>query len=368
MAQKNEKSKIPLKTYQTLIEFFPACVKLVDENGRLISINRYSKYEHFLENKTQAFIENWDYFSSVKPEYHSSIKRAIKLASKGKLTNLAFEHRPGFTRNQFCLGIFMPVQEQSKKAKNILFISTDITEKKLAEQKERELSEYRYKIISIISHQFRTPLNDIRWEAERILSGDLGNITESLRESISNIYSQNVTVINRLYDMLTILDVLEGKTKLVKKRISLDSILAPITSQWEKKCTSKNINFIYKKYVKTPVFMEVDKQRILPAINQIFGNAYDYTFEGGTIIFKVFKRDKYIHFEIKDTGIGIPRDEQAKVFTMFFRATNAVIAKSNASGIGLAIAKHFIERHGGRIDFKSKKNYGSTFWFVLPIK
>ena len=79
------------------------------------------------------------------------------------------------------------------------------------------------------------------------------------------------------------------------------------------------------------------------------------------------RKDGMALFTIKDTGVGIPKAEQPRIFDRFFRATNAFTMETDSSGIGLSIAKYYIENHGGSIGFKSTEGKGSTFYFTIPI-
>ncbi len=96
-------------------------------------------------------------------------------------------------------------------------------------------------------------------------------------------------------------------------------------------------------------------------------NAIYYSREEGTIAVSLKKVDGFVELKVTDNGIGVPKDEQAKLFNKFFRATNARSARPDGTGVGLFLAKKVIDEHGGTVLFESKEGKGSTFGFRLPL-
>ncbi len=112
--------------------------------------------------------------------------------------------------------------------------------------------------------------------------------------------------------------------------------------------------------------VSIDVEKVKLAIQNLFENAIHYTPSGGKILISLESKDKQVQFSIKDTGIGIPEDQQHRVFSKFFRASNVLRKETEGTGLGLFIAKNIIEAHNGKIWFESKEDKGSTFYFTIP--
>ena len=121
--------------FHTLLDTTPLCIKWFDNSGNLISVNKGGREEHFLEDKTDDEIKNWDYFSCIEPKYHETIKKAMGLALKGTRSGFEMEHVPGTAKGHWCMSSLEPVfNKDNKKVEYVMFVSRDITKEKMNEK------------------------------------------------------------------------------------------------------------------------------------------------------------------------------------------------------------------------------------------
>ena len=242
-----------------------------------------------------------------------------------------------------------------------LIILHDITREKIIERMKTEF-------VSLAAHQLRTPLSAIKWTLRMLLDGDLGKITEEQRGFIEKTYKSNERMISLINALLNVTRIEEGRYIYKPVFAQIENIVQFVINSFKEETGRKKIKLEFKKPRKKLPEVKVDVEKTRLAINNLLDNAIKYTPSGGkvTVSFKYTK--KAIKFSIKDTGVGIPKDQQERVFTKFFRGANVMRMDTEGTGLGLFITKNIIEAHGGKIWFESEENKGTTFFFTLPVK
>lgn len=229
-----------------------------------------------------------------------------------------------------------------------------------------EVLRLKTEFINIISHQLRAPLSNLNWAVDFIFSGKLNHLEEKYAQYIEIIKENSKRMSELIDDLLMVAEIERGKMVLKKEEISLEEIISETISEFTPLSEASNVKIFFEKEKIPKIYSDPKKIKIV--IENLLDNAIRYSKQKGEIRIKLRKKDDKIYFEIKDQGVGIPKEDQKYIFEKFFRSENALKSQTEGSGLGLFITKGIIEELGGKIGFKSKENKGSTFWFLLPIK
>ena len=232
---------------------------------------------------------------------------------------------------------------------------------------EKEIDTMKSEFVSVASHQLRTPLSAIKWFLEMLIAGDAGAINENQKEFLDRAYESNERMIKLVNDLLNVSRMESGKIKFEPKPTHLEEIFQSVITELTPLTRARNIT-IQSAFAdaKLPeVFVDPDKIR--QVIMNLVSNAIKYTSGHGKIELFYERHPNELVLNIKDNGIGIPKDQQHKVFNKFFRADNVMKVQTEGSGLGLYIGRAIVEASSGRMWFASQENKGTTFSFALPI-
>jgi len=230
-----------------------------------------------------------------------------------------------------------------------------------------EANRMKSEFISVVSHQLRSPLSNLNWAVELLMSGRLGEIEEKQTEYF-RILKENSARMGELVSDLLIVSRIETATlPLKEKEISLENLIQELILEFKPFAEASNVIIEFRSQANLPKIF-ADPSQIRLVIENLLDNAIRYIEEKGEVKIWLEKKGENLYFEIKDTGVGIPKEDQKYIFQKFFRSENILRYQTQGSGLGLYIAKSIIERSGGKIGFKTEERKGSTFWFTLPIK
>jgi signal transduction histidine kinase len=238
-------------------------------------------------------------------------------------------------------------------------------ELKQTNDKLRALDEAKDEFVSMASHQLRTPLTSIKGYLSMVLDGDAGKITDQQKTMLGQAFFSSQRMVYLISDLLNVSRLKTGKFVIETKPVYLPDVVESELNQLYEGANAKNLKLLFTKPKKFAT-MNLDEMKLRQVIMNFTDNAIYYTPSGGKITVELKETPKSVEFTVKDTGIGVPKEQQHKLFAKFYRADNARKARPDGTGLGLFMAKKVIIAQGGSMIFDSKENKGSTFGFSFP--
>lgn len=219
--------------------------------------------------------------------------------------------------------------------------------------------------LSHISHELKSPLNTIRSYAEMLMDGSIEEA--ETRKEFFNVITEESCRLAKLVDNLLDLSKIDaGALAPERSRLRPDSLLNELVRAAEPQARSKGLELQAEVPTNLPSAFG-DKDLVAVAISNLISNAIKYTPAGGRIAVRARAEEETLVVEVQDSGIGIPRDEQKKVFEKFYRGSGRDVRQQSGTGLGLALAQQIIRLHGGTLRLDSEPGKGTTFRIDLPL-
>lgn len=261
--------------------------------------------------------------------------------------------------------------EQEKKEVQRLLEEEKIEAQRLIEQERletmrfRELDALKIKFLTNISHEFRTPLSLILAPIDKLLK-QLDS--KQAIEQVSMIQRNARRLLNLVNQLLDFRRMELKELKLQKRNDNLVQFVKEIAFSFKDIAEQKSIQLSFNA-VNEEVFTAFDHDKVERILFNLLSNAFKFTLENGkvNVSLEVNSNDE-IEIKVRDTGIGIAKDKQDKIFDSFFQSDIPDAIINQGSGIGLSIAKEFAKLHGGDIQLESELNFGSCFTVILPVE
>lgn len=337
-----------------IIENFPEGLLFFDKRNKLSSVNSRARDFFNLEEKEilEKGLEELKIIPSLAPllelfggELKNIRQRELKLGE----------------------GLILEVSTIAVMRTDIkigtLVILRDATREKIIERLKTEF-------VSIAAHQLRTPLSAIKWTLRMMLDGDLGAIQKEQKEMLEKTYQSNERMIHLINDLLNVTRIEEGRFLYNVRKQDVVELTEGAISPLQEIAKIRGLVFVFEKPEGKISDVKIDPEKFSLVLQNLLDNAINYTKPGGEIKLSIqqLAGKKEILFSVKDSGIGIPKNQQGRVFSKFFRGENAIKSETGGTGLGLFIAKNIIEAHRGKIWFESEEGKGSIFYFTLPIE
>ncbi|OGP30050.1 MAG: hypothetical protein A2038_14400 [Deltaproteobacteria bacterium GWA2_57_13] len=237
----------------------------------------------------------------------------------------------------------------------------------LANRKLDEASRHKSAFLANMSHEFRTPLNAIIGFSQVLLDSSLKVTEEERKQFLTDILTSGRHLLKLINEILDLAKVEAGQMELHLESVAIGDLLDSVHSTVRPLAAQKAIDLEVESDHRIPRLL-MDRARILQVLLNLVGNAIKFTSESGRIWVRASAENGLLHLEVGDTGCGIAAADQERIFLEFQQSRAGIGAdKPDGTGLGLALAKKFVEMHGGRIWVESEIRKGSRFYFTLPI-
>jgi PAS domain S-box-containing protein len=371
-----EEAKDLGERYRTLQRNASDIIMLIDRNsGRLVEVNRQCC--EVLGHKEEELLRK-SYFDLFHTEDQFQARRDFVNIMSGKSRSFVDRRLVGRDGSV----IFVDISASTIELKSDTFIQVlvhDISQRKMLEQqiilqnknlqdanqRLREVDEMKTEFLANISHELRTPLSVIIAYTEALRDG---LVNDQDRKHFLEVIAENGQGLLRLINDLLDLSKLEVSGAMLS--FTLSHIHDVIRVLWPKVATAgeaKGLEVSFKPGYEIPV-VYIDNKRISQVVMSLATNAVKFTERGGKVEISTRRSPEGVVVQVTDTGAGIPEAQLANIFDTFRQLDGSSTRRVGGLGIGLAIAKHIIELHGGKIWVESKAGVGSTFCFMIPVE
>src|SRR3989338_9090662 len=253
------------------------------------------------------------------------------------------------------------IESEDGKTVGMVSVLSDIT-------KQKELDQMKSAFVANVSHELRTPLVAMEKSVSLILSKDAGPLTET-QEQFLTIAERNLKRLSLLINDLLNLSKLEaGKMEIKRRSFALENVIGDSIDGLNTWAKTRGIEIIRNATAGLPE-ADIDPDRIIQVLTNLIGNAIKFTPSGGKVTVSAQAQDngKWLEGGVKDTGIGIAKENLSKLFDKFYQIGERVPTDISGTGIGLSIAREIVQLHGGKIWVESEKGQGAKFCFTLPV-
>ena len=244
-------------------------------------------------------------------------------------------------------------------------VSVATTRLRATNRELQKLDQAKDEFVSMASHQLRTPLTSIKGYVSMVMEGDAGKINDTQRHLLGEAFESSERMVRLIADFLSVSRLQTGKFIIDAHPVDLDVMMRSEVNTLRALAEAHGQTLVYSGPVARRE-TEIDRSKVGQVVMNFIDNAIYYSPSGSTISVSLEYTDDEAIVLVKDQGIGVPLEEQERLFSKFFRATNARKQRPDGTGVGLFLAKKVITAHKGAMIFKAEDETGSSFGFRVP--
>lgn len=349
------------KKDEALLSSIGEGVLAVDKDQRIILLNPAGEQitgflQEELSNKTvNEGLGMWSKDKKIIDEKASPIAKIFQDGKTISIEEIYLKKRDG-TLFPTDLSI-AATRDADDKIIGAIVVFRDIT-------RELEVEQMKQELISIATHELRTPITGIKGYLDMILEGDAGDLNPETKDMVTEITKINQRLGDLVDDLLNVGRIEQGRIEIKPVEMDLGKLIEEVVNELQIQAKDKKLELQYEKAEIPQV--KADLERTRQVLINLIGNAIKYT-EQGSVRVTCGKQDKYVTVQVKDTGLGMNIEGQKKLFEKFYRIKSEKTRQITGTGLGLWITKQLIEKMGGKIWVESEEGKGSTLSFSLPI-
>ena len=238
----------------------------------------------------------------------------------------------------------------------------------LGHTKQLELQNAKDELLSLASHQLRTPATSVKQYTAMLREGFAGELTKDQKTLVDKAYESNERQLHIINQLLYVAKIDANGIVLTPRRINANSLLQDLTNELSHHVKDRKARIRLQVPARRLVYLEADEHCLRMALENLIGNALKYSLENALVTVKLSQTKDVVRIAIKDKGVGIADDELEMLFQRFTRIPNELSNQTSGSGIGLYLSQQLIDLHQGRIEVESVKGKGTTFTVILPKK
>jgi signal transduction histidine kinase len=293
----------------------------------------------------------------------------VPIRLRGKVLGIVCHEHIGAMRH------WLPEEQQFvADIADMVSLALESSERKRAEEELKQanedlqrLSQLKSQFALMVSHELRTPLTVIKEAIGIVSDGIDGPVTEGQKETLG-MARDNVDRLARLINNVLDYERLEsGKMKMVFEKTNINQLINDVHQFMQMVAKKKNIQLLLA-LPEAPLFATCDSDKLREVMINLIDNGLKFTPSGGKITIRLSQLNNQVKIEVEDTGMGIKKEEQDKIYEMFSRGSGHLALKIGGFGVGLAVCKLIVIQHQGEISVESMPGKGTTFHLLIPIE
>lgn len=354
------------KNLEAIFDAVPISMLLIDAE---LVVSRVNDATRKMVNKDYSAIINRPLGRALEcQDNECPFENIVRTALDGQTSVHEIEIQPTLIvdNQQSCLWVSVNAEPVTiDENKYVVLAINDITERKEAERKLQETMELKAQFISTVSHELRTPLAAMKEAVDIVYDGITGKLNNK-QKSFLDIAKRNVQRLGRLInDVLDFQKLGAGKMECHLATGNMKTVIEDVYNMMKPSAAKEKIKLVVNLDDNLPT-VDFDYDRMIQVLTNLISNAIKFTGQKGTVTVSAGQRGDFLGISVADTGLGIPKEDLAKVFDQFYRVKRQG-KEIQGTGLGLPIVSKIVALHNGRIDVESEINKGTTFTVYIPL-